>query len=367
MKTSLTSEEVQRFEQDGLLVIDDFLSPSQVQKALHDLSNHTLSRFQIDANNLEETGYNLTQLSSTNGSGGVLDLFYDEWKMKLVSDQRLFHMTTQLWALYNDSAGPDSEPFLRHPYGSFNIERGYAYIDRIGYRIPTHLAERLGKQQPHRASSKTFPIQRSLTPHLDCCPQSLFEEEDKFRPIQCFISLTDNLESNTGGFEAVKGFHKEFAEWTRTRTPSTIVERGPNNEKRKISVQPPCIGNYTHIRPKEDSAVMKRVRHVPVRAGSLVFWDFRLPHANAYRHNGDLPRVVIYCSFLPDIPLNRSYVKCQLENWKRGRQPSDQWINHNTETNGEIGSTLETKKGIFEKISKELSDFEQKLFGLSDW
>jgi hypothetical protein len=52
-----------------------------------------------------------------------------------------------------------------------------------------------------------------------------------------------------------------------------------------------------------------------------------IPHANAYRHAGTVPRAVVYCSFLPDVAINRSYVARQLQDWKAGLYPSgDQWI-----------------------------------------
>jgi hypothetical protein len=59
-----------------------------------------------------------------------------------------------------------------------------------------------------------------------------------------------------------------------------------------------------------------------------------IPHANAYRHDGTIPRTVVYCSFLPDVPINRQYVQQQLQYWKEGRFPSgNQWINHSGNNN----------------------------------
>ena len=98
------------------------------------------------------------------------------------------------------------------------------------------------KQQPHsnntknnkwntNAAAKTSKkkkklrsLQRSLNPHLDCCPDTFCDPKHakttKWRPIQCFVSLTDNLEPHTGGFEAVLGgFHRSFDDWARNRTP----------------------------------------------------------------------------------------------------------------------------------------------------
>lgn len=56
-----------------------------------------------------------------------------------------------------------------------------------------------------------------------------------------------------------------------------------------------------------------------------------IPHGNSYRHDGTSPRIVVYCSFLPDIPMNRIYVQKQLHQWIYNQPPpiiSGQWSNH---------------------------------------
>ena len=342
----------------------------------------------------------LQGLSTTNGSGGVLDIFYDDWKLHICQNETLFRLTSELWkASYgsnscdrndddNDNDDDDDDDddadnsLWYHPYGSFDCNRGYMYIDRIGYRLPTKLAEKYGARINASAtttatknndivnnnSKKTkkkkskLAIQRSLTPHLDCCPDQLLvllnnhrnhysyhnnNDDDnnnnrikknstdigidngtdtvisKWRPIQCFVSLTDNLEPQTGGFEAAKGFHRDFEHWARNRTNNTKNEvSSPSSSTSTL-----CYGEYTHIRPKEDRTVMDRVQHVSgITAGSAVFWDIRTPHSNSYKHLGSSPRAVVYCSFLPDIPLNRQYIhQNQLQKYRSLSSITDQW------------------------------------------
>ncbi len=276
-----------------------------------------------------------------------------------------------------------------HPYGQFDLSKGYIYIDRIGYRLPTKLAQEVGeaeerkrqqKSQEESASMnanvktattkskkaskrKNVTIQRSLTPHLDCCPDTYYSTsgKSKWRPIQCFVSLTDNLEPNTGGFEAAPGFHRSFHQWINERknAPSRIVKRDKKSgAKSFINVPAPCIGEYTHIRPKEDENVMKLVQHIPVRAGSVVFWDNRIPHANAYRNESEVSRAVVYCSFLPDVPLNRRYAEKQLEDYRDMKFPRDQWI--------AIGDsdvdTEDNHQGVY-----NLSTLGRKLLAIEPW
>jgi Protein of unknown function (DUF1479) len=388
----LSSSQREAFLKDGVLVVDNILTEAELENAqlgLHD----TLLRYGIDTNNLEETGHALQQLSSTNGSGGVIDLFYDEWKLQVATNEKLFRVTQELWEVGFCHHGEQREDlddlrFRYHPYGPFDCETGYAYIDRIGYRIPSSLSERLAAELAESLTRDSVPkdyiktkkknnrlsIQRSLTPHLDCCPDRLYEGVAKWRPIQCFVSLTENLEPNTGGFEAAKGHHQIFEDWAKSRPPTVVTRRSQTGEPDTAEFAAPCIGEYTHLRPTEDEDVMKRIQHIPVRAGSAVFWDNRIPHANSYRHHGTQPRAVVYCSFLPDISLNRQYVTQQIDNWRNGLQPNDQWIHRNSGEgelvpDGSVASVqaLDALANPIDQIQPKLSPLPARLLGFESW
>ena len=36
------------------------------------------------------------------------------------------------------------------------------------------------------------------------------------------------------------------------------------------------VGDFTPIRPKEDQCILELMKHIPVRAGDLVCWDYRI-------------------------------------------------------------------------------------------
>ena len=384
----LTKDEIDTFRQDGVLVVSDLLSVTELSQARQGLSDTLQNHHGIEPNRLAETGHRLADLSSTNGSGGVLDLFYDEWKMtNIACHPTLLAWTQQLWkelyAVYlldSTDKNDDStmEDWQRHQYGPFDPSKAYVYIDRIGYRLPTQLALELGKkqQQPpeqqqsnNKKKSKQRPLQRGLTPHLDCCPDTFDdppETKSKWRPIQCFVALTDALHPNHGGLEAAKGFHRHFRQWQR---PPTVTKRA--------TFPAPCIGEYTHIRPTEDAHVMEQVQHVPVPAGSVVMWDTRIPHANAYRHDGETPRAVVYTSFLPaDIAINQQYAQEQLRKWQRGILPTDQWVNSSSTTKQEedeegtdkdAEETLGAHQISAIKLREKLTPLQRKLYAIEPW
>ncbi len=88
-----------------------------------------------------------------------------------------------------------------------------------------------------------------------------------------------------------------------------------------------------------------------------VFWDNRIPHANSYKNVGEEARIVVYCSFLPDIEINRFYAKKQLEDYKMGRIPRDQWIDKDeVENGGETGTNEERidRNYRFSKLGRKL-------------
>ena len=65
-------------------------------------------------------------LSSTGGSGGVLDVFYEDWKLSVNQHPRVVHAIQDLWA--NTWSVKDDQ--YQHPYEDFNPFHGYMYIDR---------------------------------------------------------------------------------------------------------------------------------------------------------------------------------------------------------------------------------------------
>lgn len=345
------------------MVVPNVLSPEEVTESLNGL-HKTLAAKGVDVHNLEATGRQLQQLSSTGGSGGVLDIFYADWKTKISTHPKLFHITSQLWkAAYchqgetKEQLSLNQDQFKWHPYGEFDPSQGYAYMDRVGYRIPTLLATRLGTASK---KNKMVPIQRSLTPHLDCCPEDPFPQNSKWRPIQCFVSLTDNMEPSTGGFEAAPGFHREFAAWASDRPPTLVTRKGGET----AAIPASCVGEYTHIRPNEDAAILRRVQHIPVTSGSAIFWDNRIPHANAYRHEGTDPRVVVYTSFLPNIEINQQYARQQLEHIRQGRHPPTSgglWIQPETS----LGPVTESSTPML--MEDELTDLQRRLLAIDDW
>eukprot|EP00597_Dinobryon_sp_UTEXLB2267_P000051 CAMPEP_0170057040 /NCGR_PEP_ID=MMETSP0019_2-20121128/205_1 /TAXON_ID=98059 /ORGANISM="Dinobryon sp., Strain UTEXLB2267" /LENGTH=187 /DNA_ID=CAMNT_0010261667 /DNA_START=486 /DNA_END=1049 /DNA_ORIENTATION=- len=172
---------------------------------------------------------------------------------------------------------------------------------------------------------------------------------NKWRPIQAFIALTDNLEPNTGGFEACPGFHRIFDDWSQRRKPSVAATSSTSS----TSNLPPCVGDFTPIRPKEDLEVIEQFVSIPCKAGDLVCWDVRIPHANSRNNLSNIAREAVYIGLLPAIPLNKAYALDQLRRYNEGVYPVDQWLGKSSD--------------VQPICSFEFSDLGARLMGMKEW
>lgn len=299
----LSKAQIEEFHERGVLVIDDVLSDADINEARKGLAEALLVRGVDIANPDTEAIRFISELSSTHGAGGVLDIFYDKWKMKLLEHELIVrYICALLEATFATCSG-----IYEHPFGNFDAYQPYAYIDRICCRLPDDISIKYG--------SKRHPLQRGLAPHLDCCPTTLYDNLDtksKWKPIQAFIALTDTVESDMGGFECCPGLHKDFTAWTTVRPSST------NNSSL-------CFGEFTPMRPVEDADILARFEAIPCRRGSLVLWDNRIPHANARRNLSSATRQVVYIGMLPAVAINKKYAERQLQRMREGLLPNDQW------------------------------------------
>jgi len=253
----ITDEQINIYKQDGFIIIPDVLNEEEIKYYRNCFHNE-----------LNAIGYNYddiifhgkySQVNFTNKRNDLSNSFYYNWKMELQADERIY----QIWKkiilgtkdMYNIEDCTDVLPF----------------IDRVGLRFPDHIYAEGG-----------------LNLHLDKLGM-------KFRPIQGFLSLTDQLTNKHGGLQLVKGFH--------------------NSNKFHSDI----IG----MNLKSNQYLASKLENIHVRAGSLVLWDYRLPHKTNDKFTSYDTREVIYLSYLPNTLQNKSYSKEQWSNFLNSIPPPD--------------------------------------------
>jgi len=299
----VTAAQIEHFKTQGYVVVPgilDGMELAEVRAGLH----ASVESWGVDLKDLDGTAHHLRQIHVV---GGIIEQFFNAWKMKALQNERMYKAICQL---YGATYASGKERGFETPIGSFDSAKTLLYIDRFGFRLPSEISAKHVKNRR--------PLQTGLGPHVDCNPYHMYTMRDqeghrkyRWRPIQSFLALTPNEGKDQGGFECVPGFHLKFEKYfngfdeKQLRRPPTSCEfmplDGPLHEE-------PCAGFKCDI---------------VVPAGAAVFWDWRIPHKNAAIHNGERPREVVYTGYLPDIPLNREYVREQLQRYKRHLIPQD--------------------------------------------
>ena len=335
----LTAQQRSEFRDRGVLVVPKVVSAERVEIVRAAFHATLRDRFGVDVFRLDdaESVANLGRASSTKGAGGILDLFHEPFQLGLAETPEIVRILIELWSEMRDT------------YSSARLTEGVDYskalaaVDRVCFRLPDDIAAAAGGEGRK-------PLQRHLAPHLDCCPHaSASEVPVKWRPIQCFLALTDSLTPTSGGLEVCPGHHNKFDSWAAARLPSAAGKPAP------------CQGEFTPMRPVEDSEVIADMVHVPCRAGDLVLWDNRIPHSNARCNSNPHAREVVYLKFLPHCDLNRRYVESQVQGLRARSPPSDFWI-------GAVrGDKEDQEQQQVESAQVPLQALGQRLFGLKPW
>ena len=350
-----------------------------------------------DSNNLKETAENLNKLSTTGGAGGIIDLFYEPWRLELATNPKIFNIVTQLWSntygKYQSNVNNNNNNnkiikiineiiefidnhlidqdlinlLYSHPFGKFDTNQGFVYMNRVCYRVSDDISNYYAK-----GAKKRRKLQRCLAPHLDCCPHDLFgENRDKldinemkrWRPIQLFLALTDNDCKNTGGFECVKGFHHKFAEYFKNKKNIIKIKKDM-----KDSV---CVGDFCRLLPKEDRDILSKYQHIEYNAGSLILFDWRIPHANARYNKSVNTRMVVYTGLLPNVEINRKYSKQQLVNYYNKKAPPDFWgrDNYSNNKDSKYDKQIQNDNIIEMQFDEcyQFSELGQKLMSIKPW
>ncbi len=287
----LSDDQLQEFRETGLLVVEDVLNADEVQATRDAFHAHLLTSLNID----HDAVLSHTQPPPQHRiKSPVSRIFYSSWKLLNVHLHEKVVETAK--DILNKTYGTGNDPDFSHPYGPF--KEILAYVDRICWRLPDYVRAEGG-----------------LGLHLDRNPFDPYLLRSttgltKWRPIQAIVCLTDHFDGESGGLKVVPGFHKE-------------IDRYFSKSETQPDTQPDTNegGEFFRLNSTSHTALQRRCRPVIAPAGSIVFWDNRLPHATADRLSGADTREVIYTGFLPRVKLNQEYGKRQFEAIKHNRPP----------------------------------------------
>lgn len=231
-------------------------------------------------------------------------VYAPQWKLNACTDARLLSFVRRLQAA---TFGPADVPQFSHPFG--RSDDVVLFLDCAQYRLPDTIRAE-GGLGLHLDRNPTDPYLLNISPKQPAKggkrntkpvskrgSASSTSALTKFRPIQSFIALTDQYGSESGGLRVVPGFHKEHDQYFR------------NGAKDEESLK---HGEFFRFDATTHATLWSRAIPVDVAAGSVVFWDNRLPHSTAQKLTSFDTREILYTAYLPSIPLNLSYAAQQL-------------------------------------------------------
>lgn len=272
----MNNSDIEFFQKNGYVVIENVFNQNEVNEIRNNLHNDLKKYFNINhdkiINGLEEPNFSVRKKSPSSL------LFYPEWKIKLQLDERILNMSYDLHMnTYCSKVRNFMDPYII-------ARKIIPFIDRVCYRLPDNIRAEGG-----------------LELHLDRNPFDITEGE-YYRPIQSFISLTDHFDSNCGGLQLIPKFHLEFDKFFYY--------------KDRVK-----CGNFFRMHSHSYDILNKKIETPYIPAGSVVFWDNKIPHKTCSILNTFDTREVIYFSYLPYIEKNINYFENQYINIKKNLSP----------------------------------------------
>ena len=105
----------------------------------------------------------------------------------------------------------------------------------------------------------------------------------RVRKLQGILALVDCREQD-GGFHAVPGFQHFIQTWTK--------------KNQQLCLDTNQGGDPTTVQIPKDDPIRQYIQRMPIRKGSLLVWDTRLPHGN-FPNNSNQMRIVQYLHMAP--------------------------------------------------------------------
>ncbi|CAF1628982.1 unnamed protein product [Adineta ricciae] len=142
---------------------------------------------------------------------------------------------------------------------------------------------------PLTGRSTTFGFESVAEGHFDSSSDPLTAQIKptnngmRVRKLQGILALVDCREED-GGFHAVPGFQHFIQTWTK--------------KNQQLCIDTNHGGDPTTVQIPKDDPIRQYIQRMPIRKGSLLVWDTRLPHGN-FPNNSNQMRIVQYLHMAP--------------------------------------------------------------------
>ena len=315
---TLSQEQIDHYKKYGWVTVPIF-PPEEIGSIRQEYHNW-IAKSGVKPGKLDKKTYH--QLPT--GNTPHLNCYYAPFKFRFSLDERVWKAMSSLWAATFASG---VEPGFEHDYGPFDPTEGFVHIDRASFRFP-------------KSVIKSGAGSKGLDLHVDKNPFQA--HKTKWQPVQMSLALVNHDGSGRdGGLGVVPGFHLEFQDY---------FDDNPVDHKRQ----------FVQLKKTKHKDLWERIKFIQHPAGSLVFWDNRLPHCTAPVNDrrGGEAREVFFSTFLPNVYPNTHFAQSQLHAFSHNRIPPEFEASVKKLNADADAEPLE---------SYDFSDVQQKLMGLQPW
>lgn len=116
------------FITEGYCVVENVLSDAEVDELRGNLHDWVRERHDVDYDQLDEDSYNKLKVKP-------LDCYYAPWKLNAMLSERVFGIASEI---LRETFRKRIDGF-DHEFPDFNPQHGYAYFDRVAFRLPDRL------------------------------------------------------------------------------------------------------------------------------------------------------------------------------------------------------------------------------------
>jgi len=250
------------FDEFGFVVVRDVISPLECEKTLSELYDILEAGTDQKFQRMDMTTWNFWPTTGIPRFGQVS-------RPPIFTPQILLNrQNATLHALFSSLIG-DDDLIVNHDraclFRPTALNSHWATTDNLHLDMNPWIWLGNGESVQKRLDSLTYnDVQQFISENNQACHLDGLQ-------LQCVLNLFDNYEHD-GGFVCVPGFQHEFDTFFAPRKDLT-----PSYDMPSLSFD---------ARAAPHKPILKRVIRIPMRAGSAVVWDQRLPHGSQPNRSG---------------------------------------------------------------------------------
>ncbi|UJR07141.1 hypothetical protein I4U23_011429 [Adineta vaga] len=275
------------FEKHGLVVVGNVLTNEECERSIDDVWKFLQEMYNPD---IERDNPDTWNTNTWPGYSHMGILGIERWLYPQACDNR---QNPKIYQVFQTLFGDEelivnvTRAGLMRPTKNIYFPSIKTIEDRKDWKTMSNWLHL--DMNPLTGRTTTYGFEHASESHFESSKNPLLAQNIstnngmRVRKLQAILALVDCREED-GGFHAVPGFQHYITTWTKHNQNLCLRS---NQSRDPTTVQIPA-----------DDSIREYIQRMPIRKGSLLVWDSRLPHGN-YPNNSNRMRIVQYLHMAP--------------------------------------------------------------------